>query len=274
MPSAGTPASLDGHDLIEIISAFEQAAATKGRPTVSAGANAEGQGRLVCRRPAGLARQGVQEGRGGARHRRARGAVGSRVGREDRDPDAAQGRTGAQAGNDAGAAAQARRDDRHARGVWRGHRRAGQGRSPRRRARRRREELHVQREVRSRARRALLSVLHRRAGDDRRGHGTGRARRDSVSVDLRRVSHAGGRLHPHDGDQRRQREAGGLARRRVDWRGRTVADGARGFRDDDGAAQLHGAVSERRRQHRAAGRRRRRARTGRSTSARRVRRRR
>ena len=37
---------------------------------------------------------------------------------------------------------------------------------------------------------ALLSVLHRRAGDDRRGDGAGRARRDSVSVDVRRVPDA------------------------------------------------------------------------------------
>ena len=36
--------------------------------------------------------------------------------------------------------------------------------------------------------RSLLSVLHRRAGDDRRGDGPGGARRHSVSVDVCRVS--------------------------------------------------------------------------------------
>ena len=40
-----------------------------------------------------------------------------------------------------------------------------------------------------------------------------------------------------------EREDGGLARRRVDWRGRPVADGARRPGDDDGAAEHRGAVS-------------------------------
>ena len=44
-------------------------------------------------------------------------------------------------------------------------------------------------------------------------------------------------------DQQRQRQAGRLARRRLDWRGRPVADGARGLRDDVGAAEHHRAVS-------------------------------
>ena len=54
-------------------------------------------------------------------------------------------------------------------------------RRPHRRARRRREELHVQREVRAAAPGALLPDLHRRAGDDRRGDGAGEPRRDPVS---------------------------------------------------------------------------------------------
>ena len=54
------------------------------------------------------------------------------------------------------------------------------------------------------------------------------------------------------GDQQRQREAGRLARRRVDRRGRTVADGARGSRDVPRAAELCRALSLRRRQHGAA----------------------
>ena len=50
-------------------------------------------------------------------------------------------------------------------------------------------------------------------------------------VDVRRVLHARGRLHPHGGDRRHQRQAGRLACRRVDRRRRPVADGARRLRD-------------------------------------------
>ena len=99
---------------------------------------------------------------------------------------------------------------------------------------------------------ALLPELHRRAGDDRRGDGPGRARRDSVPVDVRVLPDARGRLHPHGRDQQREHQDGRLARRRVDRRGRAVADGARGSRDVPRAAEHHGALSVRRGQHRAA----------------------
>ena len=52
-----------------------------------------------------------------------------------------------------------------------------------------------------------------------------------------------------------ERQAHRLARRRVDWRGRTVADGARGPRHDAGDPGRGRAVSLRRGQHRTAGRR-------------------
>ena len=93
--------------------------------------------------------------------------------------------------------------------------------------RRRRQELDLQRQVRSRAPRSLLPVLHRRTGDDRRRHGSGRSRLDSVPVHLRRISHARRGLHPHGGDQRRQHQGGRLACGRVDRRGRSFANGAR-----------------------------------------------
>ena len=64
-------------------------------------------------------------------------------------------------------------------------RQARRSRPARRRARRRRQELDVQRRVREGRAGPLLSELHRRAGDGRRGDGAGGARRDSVSVDLR-----------------------------------------------------------------------------------------
>ena len=82
--------------------------------------------------------------------------------------------------------------------------------------------------------------------DDRLGDGSGGARRDSVSVDLRVLPRARRRLHPHGGHQQRRHQDGRLARRRLDRRGRAVADGARGSRDVPGAAEHHGAVSVRR----------------------------
>ncbi|MGC4084994.1 MAG: transketolase C-terminal domain-containing protein [Vicinamibacterales bacterium] len=54
-----------------------------------------------------------------------------------------------------------------------------------------------------------------------------------------------GRLRPHGGHQQCQRQAGRLARGRVDRRGRPIADGARGSRDVPGAAELRGALSVR-----------------------------
>ena len=82
------------------------------------------------------------------------------------------------------------------------------------------------------------------------------------------------RFHPHGRHLEPQREARRLACRRVDRRGRPLADGARGSRDDARRAELHGALSVRRRQRGAARRARRRTIRGRSTSARRGRRRR
>ena len=54
--------------------------------------------------------------------------------------------------------------------------------------------------------------------------------------------------------QQPQHQDGRLARRRVDWRGRPVADGARRPRDDARAAEHHGALPVRRGEHRAAAR--------------------
>ncbi len=68
-----------------------------------------------------------------------------------------------------------------------------------RRARRRRRQLDVQREVRAGASGSLLRDLHRRAGDGRRGDGPGEPRRDSVPVHVRVLPRARRRLHPHGG---------------------------------------------------------------------------
>ena len=62
------------------------------------------------------------------------------------------------------------------------------------------------------------------------------------------------RLHPDGGHQQRERQDGRVARRRVDRRGRAVADGARRPGDDARAAEHHRPLSVRRDEHRAAAR--------------------
>ena len=230
---------IDGHDMTAILDALDEARATKGQPTMILARTIKGKGVSFAEGKGGLARQGVQEGRGArSRARGAREAVRAgargRSRREPRDADR-------QAGVDRAArrrrsrSCAARLHDgragRDARGVRHGAREARRGRPARGRARRRREELDVQRQVREGVARSVLPEFHRRAGDGRRGDGAGRARRDSVPVHVRVLPVARRRFHPHGGDQQRQHQAGRLARRRVDRRRRTVADGARGSGD-------------------------------------------
>ena len=57
---------VDGHDIEALLDAFAAAKRARKRPADDdPGADAQGQGRLVRRRQGRLARQGVQEGRGG-----------------------------------------------------------------------------------------------------------------------------------------------------------------------------------------------------------------
>ena len=109
---------------------------------------------------------------------------------------------------------------------------AGRARSARRRARLRRRQLDLQRPLREAVPRSLLPGLHRRAGDDGRGDGAREPRRHRVPVDVRLLPQPGLRLRAHGQHQHAERQDGRLARRRLDRRGRPVADGARGSRDD------------------------------------------
>ena len=120
----------------------------------------------------------------------------------------------------------------------------------------------------------LLRDVHRRAADGRgRGRAAG-ARLDAVRLDLRRVLLARLRLHPHGGDQPGEHPALRLARRRLDRRGRAVADGARGPRDDARRPRLDRALPVRRRTRRRSSSRRWPTARGSSSCARRARRRR
>ena len=127
-------------------------------------AHDQGQRRVVRRREGGLAREGVQEGRGnGPGDRRARAAVRARAGqRSCRQPRRADSETGLRPSRrrhaETGRAArlQARRRGGHPRGLRRRDRQARRGRFARGGARRRRQELDVQRQVREGAARSLL----------------------------------------------------------------------------------------------------------------------
>ena len=67
---------VDGHDLNALLDAFAEARATKGRPTMIVARTIKGKGVSFVEGQGGLARQGLQEGRGARpRARRARAAA-------------------------------------------------------------------------------------------------------------------------------------------------------------------------------------------------------
>ncbi len=229
-----------------------EARATKGQPTMILAKHAQGQGHLVRAGQGRLARKRVEDGESDKAVAELKATLKPVAAdavealRKAIPPtDSARG-AGRCSRETRAAGLQAWRPGRDARGV---RQRAGQARTGRladRRARRRRGQFHFQRPVREGSSRAVLRVLHRRAGDGRRGDGPGSARRHPVPVHVRLLPVAGVRLHPHGRHQQPEHQARRIARRRVDRRGRPVADGARRSRDDASRAELHRAVSKRR----------------------------
>ena len=108
------------------------------------------------------------------------------------------------------------------------------------------QQLDLRRDLRQRLPRPLLRAVHRRAADGRVGGGLAGAWLRAVRLDLRGVLHARLRLHPHGRRLARQHPPRRLARRRLDWRGWPVADGAGRPGDDARGLRQHGALSERR----------------------------
>ena len=98
----------------------------------------------------------------------------------------------------------------------------------------------------------LLRDVHRRAADGRHGRRPPGAQVAPVRVHLRGVPLARLRLRPHGGDQSRANQPVRLARRRLDRRGRAVADGARGSRGVPRDPLEHRPLSVRREPDRAA----------------------
>ena len=253
---------IDGHDITQILDALAEAKATKGQPTMILARTLKGKGvsfvegkdgwhgkpfkkgEELDRALAELDKQFVPESEGeGAANLAARipRPASKPRGVDHPKPVKAPAYTHGRAGRDARGVRHRARQARR-----RGRARGG--------ARRRRQELDVQRPLRGGRARSLLPELHRRAGDGRRGDGTGRPRRDSVPVDVRLLPLACGRFRPHGRDQQRRHQARRLARRRLDRRGRAVADGARGSRDVSRGAELHRALPVRCRERRAASR--------------------
>jgi transketolase len=180
--------AIDGHDMAQILGALAEARSTTGKPTMILARTLKG--RELPGRAARLARQGAQEGRRAhARIRRTRCAARARTGRlVGRDPPPVGPGAHARHAESRGAARlHARRARRDTRSLRHGDCEAGRCGSARRRPGRRRQELHLQRALRGQTPRPLLSVLHRRAGDDRRGDGARQPRRHSVPVHLRGV---------------------------------------------------------------------------------------
>ena len=201
---------VDGHDLAALLDAFDARAADHRPPDDDPGADDQGQGRLVHRGAERLARPAAQEGRGGARPRRAARAVRRRrAAAPTSPPPAIPGRRRRRARRNwrgapsrpppAYALGDARRD---ARGVRHRAREARRGRPARRRPRRATWGTPPSaRSSRRCSRGRFYQNFIAEQVDGRRGHGAGQPRRDPVPVHLRLLPDARLRLHPDGGDQ-------------------------------------------------------------------------
>ena len=257
---------VDGHDVEALLHAFAAAKAAKHHPTMILARTLKGKGVASVEGKDGWHGQGVQERRGGRQsHRRVEDPAGGRAGRrvDSRDP-CSRRRSRAPPRRltirQMPAPSYKPGEQVATREAW-GTALAALGAiDPR--------VVALDADVKNSTfsdrfektvPRSVLRELHRRAGDGRRRDGPRRPRRDRVCVDVCVFPHARRRLHPDGRPVERaiaaQREADRIARRDLDRRGRSVADGARGSRDDARRAQLRGALPLRRRQHRAAGRR-------------------
>ena len=150
--------AIDGHDMDAILSAFDEARSTRGRPTMIVARTIKGKGISFVEGKPGWHGKPFKKGEEPTAHRRAGDAVRAR-GTAGRAAAAALG--AASGGEGTGPArtalVRARRQGRHARSVRRGDCQARRQRRSHRRARRRRRELDLQREVRAAASRSVSS---------------------------------------------------------------------------------------------------------------------
>ena len=239
---------VDGHDVEAIHHGVLRGGGDRGAADGDRRAHEEGPRLLEDRGPARLAREGeLARGRGGGAPRARR-----RAQRPDRGAEAVRRAAPVRGRRRRVAAVRAGLQGRDAEGVRRGARRPRRGRPARRRARRRGRQLDLLRVLRQGAPRAVLRDVHRRAADGRRRRGDADPRLEAVRGHVRGVPVAGLRLRPHVRGLAGDDQALRLARRRVDRRGRPLADGARGHRVAAGAHVLDGALPVRRQpDHRA-----------------------
>ena len=216
---------LDGHDLDAIDAALGQAVATTGKPTVLVARTMKGKGVAAVENQNGY--HGKPFDDPDAAIAELGGVSDVRI--EIAKPEAAVSHKPA-GGTPRAPSLRARHRGRHAQGVRRRARSARCRSTRRRRARRRGLQFHVRRDLREGASRALLRDVHRgAAARRRRGRPPGR-RLATVRVDVRGLPLTRVRLRAHGGHQPRDVLALRLARRRLDRRGRPVADGTRGHR--------------------------------------------
>ena len=232
---------IDGHDLPAVLDALEQARRTKGRPTVILARTLKGKGISFIEGQERLARQAVEEGRrAGQGARRAAVAVraGGRAGCSGRRRR--RGGSGRRRSRRRSARRRTQLGDSVATREAYGTAIARLGRRGRsdRRARCRRQELDVQRQVRAAVSR-IASIRCFIAEQVMIGAAMGLAARGAIPFPSTFAAFLTPRLrlHPDGGDQQRQHQDGRFACRRVDWRGRSVADGARRPRDDARATE-------------------------------------
>ena len=237
---------IDGHDVDAIEAAYAEAEATEGRPTAILARTMKGRGVKAVEdlpdkhgKPLEEPEAAIEE-LGGERELTveiARPPAARRTVRDHRRRAADLG---------------AGRGGRHAQGVRHGADRARRPPRRRRRARRRGLELDACRGLPRRARGPLLRDVHRRAAAGRRGGRHAGARLGAVRLHVLGVLQPRLRLRPDGGDLARRPAPRRLARRRVDRRGRPVADGARGPRRLPRHPRLHRAAPERREPDRGA----------------------
>ena len=234
---------IDGHDVEAIDRAYEEARSTTGRPTAIVARTIKGKGVKAVENKDGWHGKALDdpesaiEELGGIRN------IVVEVHEARRRRAAARVRDGRARAADV----RARHRGRDAQGVRRRAARARQGdAATSSRSTARSSNSTYADEFAKAHPGALLRDVHRRAAAGRRGGRPAGARLEAVRVDVRGVLLARVRLRPHGRDLAGEHPPLGLARRRVDRRGRPVADGARGPRVVPRRPRLDRALPERR----------------------------
>ena len=246
--------AIDGHDVGAIEAAYRRGRGDERPADGDRRPHQEGQGRQGGRGPPGQARQAARRSRAGDRGARRR-APTCRV--DVAGPAGRQSRTSSR--RPAAGCRRRQLGDEDATRKAYGESIAALGGDPRRRRRARRRGLELARTPRISARRTPTATSRCSSPSSSWSSAAigmqARGWTPFVST-FSAFLVARVRLHPHGRDLARQAALSRLARRRLDRRGRPVADGAGGHRLDPRDPRLDRAAPERRQPDREAGRRR------------------